>query len=366
MNRTFFKTIAIAALSVGILSTSTGCALLDNSKKHVVTGSGEELTQNDKKRQPLAPPKNQNAKDTSEKKQQKSKPIKNKKNNANEKVTSAEVAEARKEAAALDSGNKTTMTQTDKTNKDAGAVLPADFSLNGEWTIYSVRNNMVTGEERPYITFDLAAKRFYGSNGCNIVNGDITLSDKDGLKLDNIIATMKMCSDAPFEYLINLALSEVSSYSARQVGPNTFLDLKGNGGSVIMVLRRHNMDFLNGAWAITSLNGTPMPAEGAEDAATMTINIPDLQIHGTTGCNIFNGQLFIDPDKNNSMQFVNIGTTRMACPPNSRETEFLLGLEMVETAKATGTDTIAMYSADGKLIFEMRRINYPREEQQVE
>ena len=98
----------------------------------------------------------------------------------------------------------------------------------------------------------------------------------------------------------------------------------------------------------------------------MTINIPDLQIHGTTGCNIFNGQLFIDPDKNNSMQFVNIGTTRMACPPNSRETEFLLGLEMVETAKATGTDTIAMYSADGKLIFEMRRINYPREEQQVE
>ena len=67
MNRTFFKTIAIAALSVGILSTSTGCALLDNSKKHVVTGSGEELTQNDKKRQPLAPPKNQNAKDKSEK-----------------------------------------------------------------------------------------------------------------------------------------------------------------------------------------------------------------------------------------------------------------------------------------------------------
>ena len=231
---------------------------------------------------------------------------------------------------------------------------------------YFPTNFVVHNEERPYINFDLAAKRFYGSNGCNIVNGDMTLSGKTGLKLDNIIATMKMCSDAPFEYLINLALSEVSSYSARQVGPNTFLDLKGNGGSVIMVLRRHNMDFLNGAWAITSLNGTPMPAEGAEDAATMTINIPDLQIHGTTGCNIFNGQLFIDPDKNNSMQFVNIGTTRMACPPNSRETEFLLGLEMVETAKATGTDTIAMYSADGKLIFEMRRINYPREEQQVE
>lgn len=363
MNRTLIKAIVIAALSAGILSATTGCALLDSSKKHVVTGSGEELTQNGKKNQPLAPPKKQKAKDTAEKKQQKSKPIKNKKNNAAEKVTSAEVMEARKEVAALDTENKVTPTSTKQNKNDNNATLPSDFSINGEWTIYSVRNNIVTGEERPYINFDLAAQRFYGSNGCNIVNGDMSLTGNGGLKLDNIIATMKMCSDAPFEYLINLALSEVSSYTARQAGPNTFLDLKGIGGSVIMVLRRHNMDFLNGAWSITSLNGTPMPAEGSEDAATMTINIPDLQIHGTTGCNIFNGNLFIDPDKNNSMQFVNIGTTRMACPPNSRETEFLLGLEMVETAKATGNDTIAMYSNDGQLIFEMRRINYPREQQ---
>lgn len=80
-------------------------------------------------------------------------------------------------------------------------ALPADFTINGEWTIYSVRGNVVTGEERPYITFDLPAKRFYGSNGCNIINGDLLSEAQDSLRLENIISTMRMCQDAPLNIL---------------------------------------------------------------------------------------------------------------------------------------------------------------------
>lgn len=164
---------------------------------------------------------------------------------------------------------------------------------------------------------------------------------------------MKMCADAQFEYLINLAVSDVRSYTARQEGPVTFLDLKGAEGNTVLVLRRHNMDFLNGAWKVETLNGKALTGE---DDATMTINIPDLKIHGTTGCNIFNGSLFIDPDKINSMQFMDIATTRMMCPPDSRETEFLLGLESVETAKSLDGNTIAMYDTEGNEIFKMHKI----------
>ncbi|MDE6529088.1 MAG: META domain-containing protein, partial [Muribaculaceae bacterium] len=199
----------------------------------------------------------------------------------------------------------------------------------------------------------LQAKRFYGSNGCNIINGDLVMNAKNELRLENIISTMKMCDDAPFEYLINLAVSDVKSYMAHQEGPVTFLDLKGADGNTVLVLRRHNMDFLNGAWKVVSLNGSPL--SGSDDA-TMTINIPDLRIHGTTGCNIFNGSLFIDPDKVDSMQFMDIATTRMMCPPDSRETEFLLGLESVETAKSIGGNEIAMYDTDGKEVFKMTKI----------
>ena len=112
-----------------------------------------------------------------------------------------------------------------------------------------------------------------------------------------------------------MALGEVKSYAARQQGAVTYLDLKSAGGRVVMVLRRHNMDFLNGAWRITMLNGTPM-----EEGGSITIDVTDLKIHGNTGCNIFNGTLFIDPDKVDSAQFADLITTRMSCPDKVRET----------------------------------------------
>lgn len=232
-------------------------------------------------------------------------------------------------------------------------ALPEDFSLNGEWTIFSVRGNEVSGEERPYVTFDLPVKRFYGNNGCNYINGDLVVEANRGVKFDNIISTMKMCQDDQFQYLINLALADVASYSARQVKHETFLDLLDDTGRTILVLRRHNMEFLNGAWKVTDLNGAPLVQQ---DEATMTFDTTDLKIHGTTGCNIFNGDLFIDPDKTTSLQILKLATTRMACPPDSRETEFLLALESVETAKPQGADVVALYDTEGKEVFRLKRI----------
>lgn len=248
--------------------------------------------------------------------------------------------------------------ETGKTPAELTSALPAGFTINGEWTIYSVRGNIVKGEERPYVDFDLAAKRFYGSNGCNIINGDINAGANKALKLENIISTMKMCHDDEYSYLINLALSDVTSYSARQEGSITFLDLQNAQGQTILVLRRHNMDFLNGAWRVDTLNGTPLKED---QEATLVVNIPDKLVHGTTGCNIYNGHLFIDPDKRRSMQFADLATTRMMCAPNSRETEFLLALEAVETGKLTGKDTAVLYDQQGKELFTLTRIQITKD-----
>lgn len=229
-----------------------------------------------------------------------------------------------------------------------------DVNINGEWTIYSVRDNVVTGEERPYLTIDLPVHRFYGNNGCNYINGDISVAPGAKISFDNMIATMKMCQDDQFQYLINLAVDEVKSYALRNDGPITFLDLKDNSGRVILVLRRHNMDFLNGAWKVTELNGKALQGE---DDATMTFDTSELKIHGTTGCNIFNGQIFIDPDKTNSLQIIGLATTRMACPQDDIETEFLLALEEVETARQINQKGIALYSADGSELFKLQKLS---------
>lgn len=360
MKPNYYAVIAIGAvLAMGM----SGCSVFDKFHKHPIQGSEgnvsadrTEITSDTAEGPVLTPPKQGGAAKSGSQVTTNGKAVKNKKRKGDKVtgVSKSELAEARREVA--DGENSEVINPGSSSGKQSLAVnnaLPADFTINGEWTIYSVRGNVVTGEERPYITFDLPAKRFYGSNGCNIINGDLLSEAQDSLRLENIISTMRMCQDAPFEYLINLAVSDVKGYSARQEGPVTFLNLKGADGQTVLVLRRHNMDFLNGAWKVELLNGKPMTGD---DDATMTINIPDLRIHGTTGCNIFNGSLFIDPDKVNSMQFMDIATTRMMCPPDSRETEFLLGLESVETAKSLGGDSIAMYDTEGNEIFKMVKI----------
>ena len=278
-----YTAIFSAALSVMLLA---GCSIFDKSQKYVVTGSEGKVSGEREVVLPegtstsdgpvLTPPSGTSASKQASNATGK-KAVKNKKSkDKSQGVSQKELAGARKDGSALTSDSQP-VTIGDAKDQPASVLesntLPSDFTLNGEWTIYSVRGNQVTGEERPYVTFDLQAKRFYGSNGCNIINGDIEAGAKGELRLSNIISTMKMCQDAPFEYLINVALDDVRSYTARQEGSITFLDLKGAGGNVTMVLRRHNMDFLNGAWKILTLNGTPLQQE---DDATMTINIPCL------------------------------------------------------------------------------------------
>lgn len=353
----------------------TSCALLDRSQKLVLRGSQadqsdspagarEAVTESSVTYGPVLTPPKDKAKDKTKKKSTSAasgKAVKNKKQKDKTKdksqsgVSVKELDEARREVALeeQEANAPGRATAAGKSNLKVEHKLPSDFTINGEWTVDSVRDKNVTGEERPYVTFDLAAGRFYGSNGCNYLNGNISLDGPRGtLVLSDIIATMSMCDDAPFEYLINMALGEVKSYAARQQGSVTYLDLKSAGGRVVMVLRRHNMDFLNGAWRITMLNGTPM-----EEGGSITIDVTDLKIHGNTGCNIFNGTLFIDPDKVDSAQFADLITTRMSCPDNVRETELLLALEQVESARQKSADVVEMFDTEGNLLLTLERLH---------
>lgn len=362
-NRTRHTYLAVGRILVAAaLPALCACGVFsDNSKKYVVNGSGVEVSKSKPAASPsagpvLTPPKS-DKKAVKPSKPSKSKAVKNKNKGKTEQTSkTTRPADTRRDAVTAAGASTNAAVASESKDSKKSRPLGAEFSIEGEWTIYSVRGNIVTGEERPYVCFDLPANRVYGSNGCNIINADLSVTAPSTIGIDNMVTTMKTCADAPFEYLINLALADVKSYSARQEGPDTYLDLKAQNGSTLITLRRHNMEFLNGPWAITSLNSTAMPPEGSEEAASIVVDIPQLRIHGNTGCNIFNGNLFIDPDKERSMQFTDIITTRMACAPDSRETELLLALEAVESARQTGKDTVTLYDVEGNAIMTLKRM----------
>lgn len=225
--------------------------------------------------------------------------------------------------------------------------------LDGEWTIAEVNGRKVTGEERPYITFSTSEKRIYGSNGCNIINGDYTIDDTNTLSFGNLLTTQRACADAPFEYEINQALDKVRTYSVEKKGNEYYLSLLDSHNHRIMTLRKHNMDFLNGAWRVKSIKGKKVD----NDNVQLVIDIPELKLHGNTGCNILNGSLWIDPDKTYSIQFQQIGTTRMRCEEDTAKTEtaLLIALEEVESAKSDN-GKIKMYDKDGNKLLELTKI----------
>lgn len=229
----------------------------------------------------------------------------------------------------------------------------ADIRLDGEWNIDNVNGQKVTGEERPFITFDLSQGRIYGNNGCNIVNADAVTGKGNKLRFTGMMSTQKYCANAPFEHLINTTLDQVRSYKISRYGHEYYLDLFNDRGHLIMVLRKHNMDFLNGAWRVTAINGQPNSNEGVQ----FVFDLPEKKIHGNAGCNIINGEITIDPDVTNSVQFSNIASTRMMCPDIATETAVLVALEETEKAFAKSDDTVTFVNHSGKPVLQLIRID---------
>lgn len=244
---------------------------------------------------------------------------------------------------------KTTATEGATTTTNSLAAVP------GEWTIYSVDGRNITGDERPYITFDNTNHRFYGSNGCNTINGDYTI-DGNKITLSNVISTMRACPDAPFETAINLALDKVSTFAIARTGNESYMSLINRTGRTVLVLRKHNMDYLNGTWRVAEIQGKSVNPD-THPELQLVIDIPELRIHGNTGCNIVNGNLLIDPDKTDAMQFTDMATTRMACPDGALETEFLLAMEAVDRARPDGSNKVILMDERGKRVIVLQRID---------
>lgn len=253
----------------------------------------------------------------------------------------------------------------DKTNK-RGSVSPAGGSTDnikptqeqlsgGQWTISSVGDISVNAEDdAPYINFDPQG-RFYAYDGCNIINGDYVIKSDGSIVFSNTLSTMKYCPDVEYGALIDSILSPKSKLAVdcRRIGQDTYLYIKNDKGNTLATFRRHNMEFLNGNWKVTAING----AKVNSDELTLFFDIAELKIHGNTGCNFFNGQIYIDPAKSNAIDFSNMGMTRMACPDSNREQAMMVALE--ETASAIAgkkENTALLLSKAGKELLQLKKI----------
>lgn len=246
-------------------------------------------------------------------------------------------------------------TKTASETKDA-----ISEAFYGEWLAMDVNGLTVTGDDRPYVIFEATQNPFvvnlYANNGCNTLNGQVSVTPGGKMvPASTIASTMMLCQDAPYEMGFTLALNNVKKYTLEKSGSDYILYMKDSTDKNLMILRKSGISFLNGAWSVTSVDSEAIPEEMDMQ---LVIDIPELRVHGNTGCNTLNGSLFIDPEKPNSIQFTDLATTRMTCPFIAKEQALLLALEQVDTAKhGDNADNVKLLDKDGKTVITLKRLN---------
>lgn len=258
------------------------------------------------------------------------------------------------------SSDKKAATTIPATKVETVEVTPINDILatfDGEWSIVEVNgeNVVINGENHPKLTFTIEQEKpgmisVIGFNGCNYLNGAWNIKGSKIVPAGEFISTLKACDDAPYEYAVNQALGQAESY---QFTDPSNMVLLSSTAQPLMKLRRHNLAFLNGAWRVTEIEGAAISAN-----VRIVIDVDEHKIHGNAGCNVLNGDITVNLDKRDGIEFKNLATSRMTCPDIATEQAFLLALESVDNAaKGSTPDTAVLKNAAGQTIISLKRLS---------
>lgn len=249
-------------------------------------------------------------------------------------------------------------------------ALPSDGStftvINDTWTITKAgdRKIEVADEEMaPSMTFNLndeGVGEIYVFTGCNYLNGEIAFNParETAFFTGEPLLTMMSCDPEAekIQSLIVPAINNVAAFRLEREGAAWVLSFLNVDEQTLVEGRRWDNAFLNGAWKVTAINGRDI----AEDSdMQLVIDLDGLKVHGSTGCNVFNGSLRVVGDRQDGIEFGTFATTMKACPEPalSLERELLVALESVESCSDENDGNVALLcDSSGKPVIRMQRL----------
>ena len=221
-------------------------------------------------------------------------------------------------------------------------------NLAGEWKIVSVEGQQVASEETPFLGFNMEEGRLYGNAGCNSIMGALTVDSlKGALQLSEVGATRKMCPDMSLEDKVLAALAKVAGYQASAEG----VELTDANGNIVFSLAKSvapevSVNDLDGEWIISTVEGKKV--EVVEKTPFVAFNVAEGKVHGTGGCNIFNGGYSQEEGNATSFRFGELATTMMAGPGMDQETIILAAMGKVRSFDKKADGTIALLDENQK------------------
>ncbi len=233
-------------------------------------------------------------------------------------------------------------------------ITNAAQQLYGEWDIIELRNNKkVYTIERAYVYLDfVGGNKVYGNNGCNTINGTFQLSG-DNFRFNDFITTGNSCRNVTSEKTIMHALADVRRFKVQSRYNAQYMNLMNSKGNVVMVLKRHNLDAMNGAWLVKEIDSENV----SDHNMRLVIDAVMQTIHGDTGCNIINGIITLDNTKDMAIQFEDLRSSEHDCETIDNETALLLALEKTVSCKRINQYEMALLDNKGSIVIMLQRIN---------
>lgn len=236
-------------------------------------------------------------------------------------------------------------------------VVVGSQNVRGEWIVIKASGREInTLDERAYLFFSRHDNKLYGYTGCNYINSDYK-AEGGKIAFSNTIISQRRCDAIRDESSIMNALNRAASYEIykdNRLGLE-ILDIKDKSGKVVLHTKRHEADVLSGVWSVKSIYDEPIDAGKVQ----LVIDIPEAHLHGTVGCNIINGDIGLDRNKDWFIQFQGITASNKACGDvdMSLRRELLIALEEVEYIDKKSDSVYSLLNKNKKEVILLNREN---------
>ncbi len=217
--------------------------------------------------------------------------------------------------------------------------------INGEWNVVEINGSEVTSDagSRVFLNFDVVGRMLYGNTGTNAINASYKLNKDNKISFSNMLVTKK--NGGYFQYIerdLLKALDEVTSVALVKVGNTEYMEMKNRHRNMIIKLRRQNLDFMNGPWLVKIING-----EDVVDRDIKLVNDIDmLTVNITSGCNIINGVITIDPFKEFAIEYEDLQSSHHQCPNIDTETRLLIALEEAQFCHKRSNSEVELFTTE--------------------
>ena len=236
-------------------------------------------------------------------------------------------------------------------------VAVGNQNVRGEWIIIKASGKEIdTLDERAYLFFSRHDNKLYGYTGCNYINSDYK-AEGGKIAFSNIIISQRRCDAIRDEASILNALNRAASYEIYKDNrlDLEILDVKDKSSKVFLNTKRHKADVLSGVWSVKSIHGERIDAGKVQ----LVIDIPEAHLHGSGGCNIINGDIGLDRNKDWFIQFQGITASNKSCGDvdMSLRRELLIALEEVEYIDKQSDSVYSLLDKNKKEVILLNREN---------